>query len=53
MQQLIDAKVAEVMGSDLVQQTLQQRLENERRRMEGQVQGRNRGGLGRRWHWRQ
>jgi hypothetical protein len=37
VQQLIDAKVAEVLGSDVVQQTLQQRLEDERRRMEGQV----------------
>ena len=33
------AQVAEVMGSDVVQQTLQQRLEDERKRMEDQARG--------------
>lgn len=37
IQQLIDAKVAEVMNSDVVQHTLQQRLEDERKSMEQQV----------------
>lgn len=39
VQQLVDAKVSEVMGSDVVQQTLQRRLEEERKQMEEQVGG--------------
>ncbi len=49
VQQLVEAKVGEVLGSDVVQQTLQQRLEDERRKMEEQARAQAAHGVGVAW----